>query len=436
MRSGRKRGGTIRVWLSVVLILIILAIGPAISSANDETIPVATISRHPSIINESQIALFSAKGSYDPDGQIIYYYWDFGDGIAGIGREVNHSYSDPGVYITTLKVTDDRGLHSIDMVETIVLSSIKHTTDPEINETNHPPIAHIKVYPNPATAEDIVTFECIGEDIDGEVVVCVSIFPDGEIRSVNGEMDYFKEKNATSGLYLFKVKDGAGEWSEEVGIELVVTPMITTIPWLWVSIAILLTAIPSTLFATSYASNRNRYGSIQVSSDPYGAKVFLDKVPARCDSPTMLQKIPIGNHVIEVVKLGYYVGREDVMVIANQTSNIHIDLVDIPNIRINMIPDPLKIKADGASKSIINIGIEAEDDSKKIIPIIVPETVEVILETDLGTIESPVRIHAGSSFATSVLISSEVSGTANVTAKVDIEDRFKLSGTVKVHFID
>ena len=77
-----------------------------------------------------------------------------------------------------------------------------------------------------------------------------------------------------------------------------------------------------------------------------------------------------------------------------------------------------------------------EDGSKKIIPIIVPDTIEVNLETDLGIIESPVRIHAGSSFTTSVLISSEVGGTANVTAKIDIEDRFKLSGTVKVHFSD
>lgn len=423
----------IRVWSSVVMILVLLLLGSAISFASDETIPVATISSHPSFLNASEIVIFSAVGSYDPDGEIVTYYWDFGDGSASSGPEVSHSYAEQGVYITTLKVTDDRGLHSIDMVETIVLSSITPET---IKAKNSPPIAHIKVHPNPTTEGNVVTFECIGEDTDGEVVVCVTIFPDGEVRTVRGETDYFAIEDPLSGLYIFKVRDDKGAWSEEASLELFATPAVATISWLWLSIGLIFAAIPTTIFASNYASNRTRYGSIQITSNPTGSKVFLDKAPIAGESPTTLQKIPIGNHVIELVKFGYFVEKDDVMVTANQTSNLHVNLLDIHNIRINMIPDHPEVEADGKSRSIITIRIEGEDNSKKIIPIIVPETVEVILETDLGIIESPVRIHARSSYTTSVLISSEVGGTANVTAKVDIEDRFKLSGTVKVHFID
>jgi len=331
------------------------------------------------------------------------------------------------IYITTLKVTDDRGLHSIDMVETIVVPNGKST----ISSTNSPPIAHIIVHPNPAIEGEKVTFECIGEDQDGEVVVCVSIFPDGRVRTVRGEMDYFEEDKALPGLYLFKVRDNEGEWSEEVSLELEVTPVIISITWLWVSIALIFTAIPTSL----YAVNRNRSGSIHVASNPYGAKVFLDKMPEG-ESPVTINKIPIGNHVVELVKFGYYVGKEDVMVIANQMSTVHPDLVDIPNIRLKITSDPPEIQADGRSRSIITISIEGERENRKVTPIIVPDTVEILLETNLGMIESPVKMHRGSSFTTSVLMSTATGGSANVAARVNIEDRFKLGGSATVVFSD
>ena len=415
----------IRVWWSIILIFILVLPGPLISCASEETIPVAVISIHPSDLEVGESALFSADESFDPDGQIVSYYWDFGDGSADTGSKVRHVYSHQGIYITTLKVTDDRGLHSIDMVETIVVSNGKATISP----TNSPPMAHIKVHPNPATEGEKVTFECIGEDQGGEVVVCVSIFPDGRVRTVRGGRDYFEEDKPLPGLYIFKVKDNEGEWSEEVSLELEVTPAITTITWLWVSIALLFAAIPTSL----YAVNRNRSGSIHVDSNPYGAKVFLDKSPEG-ESPVTINKIPIGDHVVELVKFGYYIGKEDVTIIANQMSTVHTDLVDIPNIRLKITSDPPEIQADGRSRSIITISIEGEQEGKKVTPIIVSDAIEVNLKTDLGSIESPVRIHRGSSFATSVLISTATGGTANVTARIDTEERFKLGGNVKVVF--
>ena len=52
---------------------------------------------------------FDASESYDPDGTIVNYSWDFGDGNTAIGVTANHAYSEDGNYTVTLTVTDDDG---------------------------------------------------------------------------------------------------------------------------------------------------------------------------------------------------------------------------------------------------------------------------------------------------------------------------------------
>ncbi|MCD6473765.1 MAG: PKD domain-containing protein, partial [Thermoplasmata archaeon] len=47
--------------------------------------------------------------SYDSDGSIVNYTWDFGDGSIAYGCIVNHSYSNDGIYNVTLIVKDDDG---------------------------------------------------------------------------------------------------------------------------------------------------------------------------------------------------------------------------------------------------------------------------------------------------------------------------------------
>jgi PKD repeat protein len=54
--------------------------------------------------------IFDASASYDPDGQIVSYQWDFGDSNSAEGQVVTHTYTKPGEYTVTLTVTDDDGL--------------------------------------------------------------------------------------------------------------------------------------------------------------------------------------------------------------------------------------------------------------------------------------------------------------------------------------
>jgi len=52
---------------------------------------------------------FTASESQDPDGYIVEYAWDFGDGGEGSGETIKHTYEAEGEYKATLTVTDDQG---------------------------------------------------------------------------------------------------------------------------------------------------------------------------------------------------------------------------------------------------------------------------------------------------------------------------------------
>lgn len=50
---------------------------------------------------------FNASASYDPDGNITVYYWDFGDDTNETGLSLDHTYTNAGTFYVTLTVTDD-----------------------------------------------------------------------------------------------------------------------------------------------------------------------------------------------------------------------------------------------------------------------------------------------------------------------------------------
>lgn len=54
---------------------------------------------------------FDASASWDPDGAVVLYSWDFGDGTRTDLPEavIQHTFSEPGCYEVRLWVTDDEG---------------------------------------------------------------------------------------------------------------------------------------------------------------------------------------------------------------------------------------------------------------------------------------------------------------------------------------
>ena len=67
-------------------------------------------------------ASFSAVESIDPDGNIVSYDWDFGDGTTGVGMDVSHAYGVLGVYTVRLRVTDDLGVTATDTALVTILA--------------------------------------------------------------------------------------------------------------------------------------------------------------------------------------------------------------------------------------------------------------------------------------------------------------------------
>jgi len=59
--------------------------------------------------NVDGIVTFNGSSSYDNDGTISSYSWDFGDGGSATGQTTTHIYTSEGSYTVTLTVTDDGG---------------------------------------------------------------------------------------------------------------------------------------------------------------------------------------------------------------------------------------------------------------------------------------------------------------------------------------
>ncbi|MGD8346494.1 MAG: PKD domain-containing protein [Lysobacterales bacterium] len=53
---------------------------------------------------------FDGSLSSDPDGEIVEWAWDLGDGSQASGRSIEHNYAKDGDYTVRLVVTDDQGL--------------------------------------------------------------------------------------------------------------------------------------------------------------------------------------------------------------------------------------------------------------------------------------------------------------------------------------
>jgi hypothetical protein len=54
-----------------------------------------------------QPVAFDGSGSFDPDGTIVSYRWDFGDGDSALGPTPTHTYTGTGLYTVELRVTDN-----------------------------------------------------------------------------------------------------------------------------------------------------------------------------------------------------------------------------------------------------------------------------------------------------------------------------------------
>jgi PKD repeat protein len=83
----------------------------------------------------SGIISFSGGNSTDPNGTIISYEWDFGDGTTASGETVSHAYSAAGNFTAELTVTDNDGLSDKDQVTVVIEKRTVQASDERVTIT-------------------------------------------------------------------------------------------------------------------------------------------------------------------------------------------------------------------------------------------------------------------------------------------------------------
>jgi predicted transcriptional regulator/chitodextrinase len=165
------------VQLSVVCPILLYAIvfGLAVQvAANQQPVAVAKSDNQAIYIGEE--AWFSGNDSYDPDGSIASFFWDFQDGTTSGESNTSHIYSVPGNYTVVLTVTDDLGGTDSDSVNVTVLEGSSSTTtvwieslftdkgEYKVTETINATVAIARDYGNgPPVWEGILIFEVFND---------------------------------------------------------------------------------------------------------------------------------------------------------------------------------------------------------------------------------------------------------------------------------
>ncbi len=69
--------------------------------------PTASFTVSPGSGPAGTLFLYNAAASFDPDGAIVSYQWEYGDGSFGTGQTSQHVYATPGTYTVRLTILDD-----------------------------------------------------------------------------------------------------------------------------------------------------------------------------------------------------------------------------------------------------------------------------------------------------------------------------------------
>jgi PKD repeat protein len=88
-------------------------------------------------VNVGEQVQFDGSGSFDTDGTIVSYWWDFDDGTTGSGVAPSHMYTSEGTYTVNLVVTDDKGATDTDFTNIFIVQPGKNV------------IETLGAYPNP-----------------------------------------------------------------------------------------------------------------------------------------------------------------------------------------------------------------------------------------------------------------------------------------------
>lgn len=169
-------------------------------------------SLHTSSTNVLEIS-FDASESYDEDGKIISYSWDFGDTNKAIGSTVIHKFTKAGRYLVRLSVKDDKN-ETNSITKTIVINDFVK---------NIKPVAIFSLSDTKAEIGTKINFDASeSKDKDGRITSYYWDFGDGE-TSTGISTSHIYKKSSSYEISL-RVVDNKGE-SSAISKTIVVTAL-------------------------------------------------------------------------------------------------------------------------------------------------------------------------------------------------------------------
>jgi large repetitive protein len=152
---------------------------------------------HDVLAAPGEAVTFDAVSSFDPDGAIVTYRWDFSDQPEPtFGQQVTRAYPTPGVYTAQLTVTDDsNAINAVDQDEIEI-------------RINHAPVA--EAGGDIVVGQSTITFDGSGSaDADGDPLTYVWDFGDGSPATAGERVSH---TYAEGGIYpvVLTVDDGTG----------------------------------------------------------------------------------------------------------------------------------------------------------------------------------------------------------------------------------
>jgi PKD repeat protein len=145
--------------------------------------PIADFTYEPTEIKAGELIYFNST-SYDPDGTIVNWTWDFDDGNTAYGEYVTHQYSNNGTYIVNLTVMDDDS--ATDSIENTLIVD------------KSPPVADFTYDPDDPIVNENVYFYDESTDLDGVIVSWNWDFGDGYYSGLQNPTHQY----SAAGIYI------------------------------------------------------------------------------------------------------------------------------------------------------------------------------------------------------------------------------------------
>lgn len=160
--------------------------------------PVADLSAGESYIGfVNEEIEFNGTLSYDNDGYITEWFWNFGDGTSALGEITTHKYSIPGEYNVILIVTDNKGASDSDLTFVVIIESEYSLSELEVSG------------PTEGYVDIEYLFSIVSSDEDNDKIMYTIDWGDGTIN----ESDFLpddkkldiKHKWTEEGNYIIKL---------------------------------------------------------------------------------------------------------------------------------------------------------------------------------------------------------------------------------------